>query len=77
MEANYSMEEILAFLNGEMGAEETHSFWQAVEADQRLRMEVEACKRLIEESRRKRFQAFLKEVKEFDAGLPPVGEGEE
>lgn len=74
MDGTYSIEDIMDFLNGERGEEETRSFWEAAELDERLRMDVEACKKLIEEGRRKRFQAFLKEVKDFDAGLPPVGE---
>lgn len=75
MDTEYTSEEILAYLEGEKSEEDASRFWQTVEADERLRMDVEALRVLVEEGRKQRFRKFLKEVKDFDEGLPPI-EGE-
>lgn len=66
MKTNYTLEEILSFLEDRESEENKLVFWQAVATDERLRMEVEACRLLIEEGRRSRFQKLLGEIKEFD-----------
>ena len=72
METNYKPEDIFSFLNGDKDEEDAQHFWKAVAASKQLRMEVKAYKLLIQEGRKKRFRRFLKDVREFDEGLPDV-----
>ena len=66
MNPNYNSEEILSFLEGRENEENTNEFWQAVAADERLRLEVEALQLLIEQGRRSRYQKLLREMEEFE-----------
>ncbi|MCO6493021.1 MAG: hypothetical protein J5I98_31670 [Phaeodactylibacter sp.] len=75
MSTNYSMEDIIAFLEKQRNEEDTRQFRQAADSDGRLQAETEACCLLIRAGRKSRFRKFLKEVEDFDEALSGSGPG--
>ncbi|MCB9296893.1 MAG: hypothetical protein H6559_27810 [Lewinellaceae bacterium] len=73
MGTNYSMEDIVASLQGEKTEEDTRQFWQAANSDNRLLVEIEACCLLVRVGRASRFRRFLKEIEDFDKEFSGAG----